>query len=113
MGLFLNSRAPYETYRKLVRSPYFVDKSLLLTELIPAFDSINCYCCITRPRRFGKTVMANMIGAFFGKTDKKDRIFDKLNIAKQKIYDAHLNKHDIIYIDFSRAPRGAGAMRSI
>lgn len=109
MGLFLNSRAPYETYSKLVRSPYFVDKSLLLTELIPAFDSINCYYCITRPRRFGKTVMANMIGAFFGKTDKKDRIFDKLSISKQKIYDIHLNKHDIIYIDFSRAPRGCGS----
>ncbi len=71
MGIFLNSKAPYETYTKLVRNPYFVDKSLLLAELEPSFGSINCYCCITRPRRFGKTVMTNMIGAFFGKTDKK------------------------------------------
>lgn len=65
MGMYLNSKAPYEMYKKIVKSLYFVDKSLLLTELIPSFGSINCYCCITRPRRFGKTIMANMIGAFF------------------------------------------------
>lgn len=59
MGMFLNSRAPYEMYKKIVQNPYFVDKSLLLTELLSSFDSINCYCCITRPRRFGKTIMAN------------------------------------------------------
>ncbi len=35
MGMFLNSKAPYETYKKVVQSPYFVDKSLLLTELFP------------------------------------------------------------------------------
>ncbi len=105
MGMFLNSKAPYEAYQKLIRDPYFVDKSMLLTELIPSFDSLNCYCCITRPRRFGKTVMANMIGAFFGKTDRKDNIFEKLDISKQKTYECHLNKHDVIFIDFSRMPK--------
>lgn len=106
MGMFLNSKAPYETYKKVIQEPYFVDKSLLLSELIPSFGSINCYCCITRPRRFGKTVMANMVGAFFGKTDKKDRIFDTLAIAGEAAYETHLNKHDVIYVDFSRAPKG-------
>lgn len=105
MGMYLNSKAPYEMHRKIMQSPYFIDKSLLLTELIPAFGGINCYCCITRPRRFGKTVMANMIGAFFGKTDRDDRIFDNLAISGQPEYKLHLNRHDVIYIDFSRAPK--------
>ena len=104
--MFLNSKAPYELYSVIRKSPYFVDKSVLLAELIPSFDSINCYCCITRPRRFGKTVMANMIGAFFGRTDRKDRIFDNLAVSEKEEYEAHLNRHDIIYIDFSRAPKG-------
>lgn len=65
MGMFLNSKIPYEAYKKATQDIYFVDKTLLLDELIPAFEKINCYCCITRPRCFGKTVMANMIGAFF------------------------------------------------
>lgn len=106
MGMFLNSKAPYESYKKITQNPYFVDKSLLLTELMPMFGSINCYCCVTRPRRFGKTVMANMIGAFFGKTDKKDGIFDHLAVAGWKGYESHLNSHNVIYIDFSRAPKG-------
>ncbi|MDE7330706.1 MAG: ATP-binding protein [Lachnospiraceae bacterium] len=106
MGMFLNSKAPYETYKKVIQNPYFVDKTLLLTELMPYFGSINCYCCITRPRRFGKTIMADMIGAFFGRTDSADKIFDDLAISGQEEYKAHLNSHDVIYIDFSRAPKG-------
>lgn len=106
MGLFLNSRAPYEAYKKITQNPYFVDKSLLLAELIPSFGSSNCYCCITRPRRFGKTVMANMAGAYFGKTQRRDDIFDGLAISQQRMYREHLNQYDVIYIDFSRAPRG-------
>lgn len=105
MGRFLNSKAPHELYRKIVQNPYFIDKSLLLTELIPLFDSINCYCCITRPRRFGKTVMADMVGAFFGKTDRKDAIFADLAISGYKEYEIHLNRHNVIFIDFSRAPK--------
>lgn len=43
---------------------YFVDKSEILEELIPALQQEQRFFCITRPRRFGKTVMANMIDAF-------------------------------------------------
>ena len=108
MGMFLNSRAPYETYKKIVQNPYFVDKSLLLAELFPFLHSVDCYCCITRPRRFGKTIMANMIGAFFGKANRKDNIFDALSISGQENYRSHLNKHNVISIDFSRMPKNCG-----
>ncbi len=106
MGLYLNSKTPYDMFKKITGNPYFVDKSLLLAELFPSFDSINCYCCITRPRRFGKTTVANMVGAFFGKTDRKDRLFDDLAISENLEYKSHLNRHDVISIDFSRAPKG-------
>jgi hypothetical protein len=109
MGIFLNSKAPYEAYKKMTQNPYFVDKSLLLTELIPSFGSVNCYCCITRPRRFGKTVMANMIGAFFGKTDKSDCIFQHLAVSEHNASRTHRNRYDVIYIDFSRAPKGCSS----
>lgn len=106
MGMFLNSRVPYEGYKEVLRDPYFVDKTLILKELVPYFGKRNRYCCITRPRRFGKTVMANMVGAFFGKTDEGERIFEDLAISGEKEYSAHLNQHDLIYIDFSRGIKG-------
>lgn len=106
MGMFLNSSVPYEGYKEVLRDTYFVDKTLLLRDLIPYFEKRNRYCCITRPRRFGKTVMANMVGAFFGKTDEKEEIFERLAISQEKEYDIHLNKHNVIYIDFSRGTKG-------
>ena len=41
MGAFLNSRIPYESFRLAVRDPYYVDKTALLSELIPALDVEN------------------------------------------------------------------------
>ena len=67
MGRYLNSSTSYVLYKGQTEQPYFVDKSQMLSELFPFLDSGNTHICITRPRRFGKTVMANMIIAFLGK----------------------------------------------
>lgn len=103
MGMFLNNNVSYKAYKAVVEDPYFVDKSELLAELFPLIGRKNRYVCITRPRRFGKTVMANMVGAFFGKTADTN-LFDGLAVSQSKAYEQYLNKYDIIYIDFSRAP---------
>lgn len=105
MGMFLNSRSPSELYRLIRRDTYFVDKTELIAELVPFLGGEKRFFCLTRPRRFGKSVMANMMGAFFGKAMDGSEIFDGLKIAKYKQYYEHLNKHDVIYIDFSRLPR--------
>lgn len=105
MGMFLNSSVPYEGYKEVLRDTYFVDKTLLLKELIPYFEKRNRYCCITRPRRFGKTVMANMVGAFFGRANEKEEIFERLAISQDNVYQSHLHQYEVIYIDFSRMPK--------
>lgn len=110
MGLFLNSRNSYENFRELVQDTFFVDKSLIIQELIPSLGKKNRYFCITRPRRFGKTAIANMLGAFFGKSVDSHSLFDGLKIAKvpdgtNPDYQKHLNQHQVIYIDFSEVPR--------
>lgn len=106
MGRFLNSIVPSEQYKDIVRTRFFVDKTALIDEVISsiAVDSQR-YLCITRPRRFGKTVMADMIGAFFGKAADDKTLFNRLKIAESEHYHNYLNKWDVIYIDFSRMPR--------
>lgn len=101
--MFLNNGIAYKAYKAAVEEPYFVDKTMLIDELIPLLGRKNRYVCITRPRRFGKTVMANMVGAFFGRAQSAD-LFDGLAIAKSESYRRHLNQYDVIYIDFSRMP---------
>lgn len=104
MGLYLNSKTPYMDYCETVQDPYFVDKSLLIQELVPSLGRKNRYFCITRPRRFGKSIMANMIGAFFGNAVDSSDLFHNLEIAKDKDSLAHLNQYNVIFIDFSRMP---------
>lgn len=103
MGMFLNNKAPIINYRKMIENPYFVDKSDFISELIRS-SYANQYICITRPRRFGKTVMANMLAAFFDKNTNSSNIFDSLKISQYDEYNNHLNKHEVIYIDFSEVP---------
>lgn len=105
MGMFLNSRSPYGEYSSIAGTRYFVDKSAMIDEILEmVMGEGQKYFCITRPRRFGKSIMANMIGSFFGRAvDGKD-VFDRLDVAKGEYYQEHLNNHDVIYIDFSRLP---------
>ena len=67
MGNYLNSAEPLTAFTEVYKSPYFVDKSGMISEIIPRIGTTEKYICITRPRRFGKSVMANMIGAFFSR----------------------------------------------
>lgn len=60
---------------------------------------------VTRPRRFGKSVMANMIAAFFGKGVDSSEIFDHLKVSQYPWYGEHLNKHNVIHIYFNEMPR--------
>nr|WP_300657288.1 AAA family ATPase [uncultured Acetatifactor sp.] len=110
MGMFLNSIVPFESYKDIARTRFFVDKTPMIDEILSSviLDGQK-YLCFTRPRRFGKSVMANMIGAFFERSAEGKDVFGSLKIAGSDNYQNHLNRHDIIYIDFSRMPRNCNS----
>ena len=105
MGTYLNSITPYTLYKSESLSPYFVDKTLMLRELFPYVSAGNRHICITRPRRFGKTIMANMISSFFQKTSDSSDVFDSLTISQVDDYRRYKNQYNVIRIDFSKMPR--------
>ena len=104
MGFYLNSPSAYTLYKDEVRKPYFVDKSRLLEELFPLVEEGNSHICITRPRRFGKTIMANMIASFFAKNIESRDVFDSLEIAASENYARYLNQYRVIHIMFNELP---------
>ena len=111
MGMFLNSIVPFEEYKNLSGTRFFVDKTELIEELIQAIAvDGQRYFCITRPRRFGKSVMANMVGAFFGKAVEGKDMFASLRLACLDYCQPYLNSQNLIYIDFSRMPRDLDEM---
>ena len=104
MGLYLNSDRSFKNYEELYRSDYFVDKSLIIEHLNRLIGKRSKYLCITRPRRFGKTSVADMIAAYYSKAvDSKD-IFDNLKISKSHGYSENLNKYNVINISFNKIP---------
>lgn len=105
MGRYLNSSTSYVLYKNETMKPYFVDKTKLLSELFPFLEVGNTHICITRPRRFGKTMIANMIASFLGKRKSENGLFESLNISQNKEYIKYKNQYDVIFIDFSKMPR--------
>lgn len=105
MGMFLNNHLFYDAYRAVAGTRFFIDKTWLIDELLDLVKTDNQkYICITRPRRFGKTVMVNMLGAFLGKNLDSSALFNKLKVSGSSYYQEYLNQYDIIYIDFSEEP---------
>ncbi len=98
MGIYLDSQTAYTLYKDETGKQYFVDKSQMLEELFPVVKAGNSHICVVRPRRFGKTVMANMIAAFFSRACSSDDIFGTLQIAQARDYKKHLNQYPVIHI---------------
>ena len=105
MGVYLNSSTAYTLYKNETLKPYFVDKTKLLEELFPLVREGNNHICITRPRRFGKTVMVNMIASFFSKGCNSSHIFECLNISNNLEYKEYNNAYPVIQIMFNELPR--------
>ncbi|NBI64755.1 hypothetical protein D3Z38_17345 [Clostridiales bacterium] len=110
MGRYLNSMVPFEAWKQIAGMRFFVDKTQLLEDVLNAAEiDGQKFLCITRPRRFGKSVMANMVGAFLGKATDSGSVFFDLAVAKNESCKRHLNQHNVIFVDFSRVPREQGS----
>jgi hypothetical protein len=101
MAIYLNTNKPLENYKRLLNTDYFVDKSMIIEKTNKIINTANSYICITRPRRFGKSSVADMIGAYYSKAVDSKEIFDNLNISKSTGYEEHLNKYNVINISFN------------
>lgn len=101
---YLNSKTPQILFQETRNNKIYVDKSQLIGLVSQHIRTGNKYLCITRPRRFGKTVNVNMLGAYYTKGMDSDALFDHLAVADTMGYREHLNRHNVIYIDFSRQP---------
>ncbi|MBQ5512965.1 MAG: AAA family ATPase, partial [Bacteroidales bacterium] len=72
---------------------------MLISELNKFIDKNNKFVCVSRPRRFGKTIASNMLCAYYSKGCDSREMFSKLKIAKAKNFEQYLNKLNFISID--------------
>ena len=109
MAICLNTKSTYSIFQMLAHDTFFVDKSDILEKLSTRINTPNRYICITKPRRFGKTSVLNMLGAYYCRTYDSKSLFDGLKIAKTAAYTAHLNKYNVVYLSMNSLPDDGNA----
>ena len=100
MAYFLNSQFRNNEFQLMAKDKYFVDKTKLIEKVNELIGIKDRFVCITRPRRFGKTINAMMLACYYSKNADFKSLFDKLKISSSPSYEKHLNKHNVIHIYF-------------
>ena len=97
MGSYLNPGGGlFSTCR---RSKIYVDKSGLISKTNDVLGTEQRFVCVSRPRRFGKSMAANMLAAYYGRGEDTEELFADLKIREVESFRKHLNQYDVIRIN--------------
>ncbi len=100
MGIYVN---PGNTaFKEALNSMIYVDKSGLIAYTNGVLNTKQKNLCVSRPRRFGKSMAADMLVAYYSKGCDSSKLFAGLEAEKEITYNLHLNKHYVIRIDVQR-----------
>ncbi len=99
MGIYVNRGNG--SFARARKSQIYVDKTGLLAFTNEVLDTEQCYICNSRPRRFGKTMAAGMMAAYYGKGCDSRELFADLEIADSPSFEEHLNRYDVIHLDIA------------
>lgn len=99
MGIYVNKGNT--GFRRAVQSKIYVDKTGLLEYTNEVLGTEQSCICVSRPRRFGKSITAGMIAAYYDKSCDSRELFGSYRIAKSDSYEKHLNKYTVIHLDIT------------
>ena len=95
MGIYLNPGC--DSFQQTVNSEIYVDKTEMIMNLNAVVNTEQRFVSVSRPRRFGKTIAANMLVAYYGKGDSR-AVFESRKLTKCDNWDRYLNQFDVIRI---------------
>jgi len=97
MGDYLNPGTA--SFEESLHSELYVDKSLLIAVTNSKVKTSQKYLCVSRPRRFGKSVAANMLAAYYSCDINSAELFDTLKIAENPFYLDFRNQYNVIKVN--------------
>ena len=97
MGIYLNPGTI--EFQESINSEIYVDKTMLIERTNAALRTKQKYMCISRPRRFGKSMAVDMLAAYYGKDYDSAALFDGLEISHCETFSTHLNKYNVFKIN--------------
>ncbi|MCM1040757.1 MAG: AAA family ATPase, partial [Ruminococcus sp.] len=100
MGIYLNPGN--KGFWESVRSEIYVDKTGLIAEVNKCVNTEQKYVCVSRPRRFGKSMALKMLAAYYSRGCDSGELFIKYKIAESPSYKEHLNQYDVIFLNMQQ-----------
>ncbi len=100
MGIYLNPGNI--SFAKTIRSETYVDKTGLIACTNEYLNTRDHYLCVSRPRRFGKSMTLEMLAAYYSCGCDSRELFAGFKIAQHKDFEKHLNQYDVIYLNMQQ-----------
>ncbi len=97
MGIYLNPGN--NKFKRAVNSDIYVDKTGLIGYTNSVINTMQSCVCVSRPRRFGKSMAADMLTAYYSKGCDSKELFEGLEIAGNQSFREHLNQYDTIFLN--------------
>lgn len=97
MGSYLNPKN--KSFWEAIRSEIYVDKTCLIAYTNKCLNTQQKFICVSRPRRFGKSMALNMLAAYYSRGCDSRELFTGCKIASDMSYEKHLNRYDVICIN--------------
>ena len=97
MGIYLNPGN--DAFSSTVNySEIYVDKTMLIDFTNKCLFGENKEICVSRPRRFGKSIAENMLTAYYSKGCDSKELFSKFKISETPDFEKHLNQYNVIHV---------------
>ena len=97
MGIYVNPGNI--AFQEAINSIIYVDKSELISYTNRMMSTMQKHICVSRPRRFGKSMAADMLAAYYSRGCDSGSLFAGKKAEKGEAFRAHLNKHNVIRLD--------------
>lgn len=101
MGIYVNpgNRA----FKEAINSKIYIDKSELISYTNSVLNTKQKNICVSRPRRFGKSMAADMLVAYYSRGCDSAKLFSGKKVKKKdESFHLHLNQHYVIRLDIQR-----------
>lgn len=100
MGIYLNPGN--KGFWQVIRSKIYVDKSNLIAYTNELINTEEKYLCVSRPRRFGKSIALKMLAAYYSRGCDSSDLFRGLKIEENETFPEHLNQYDVIFLNMQQ-----------
>ncbi len=100
MGIYVDPKNV--AFRKALNADIYIDKTELIAYTNDRIDKTDCFLCVSRPRRFGKSMAVDMLVAYYSTGCDSRALFAGKKVEEAPSFAEHLNRHHVIRLDIQR-----------